>query len=66
MADTEIGYHEDPKNSNGIVRARTTKQIRSWQIARSQKTLEKLDEEMGKNPFPGELHIVRPEKGLYR
>jgi len=53
MADTEIGYHEDPKNSNGIIRARTTKQIRSWQIPRSIKALEKLNEEMGKIAFPG-------------
>jgi len=64
MADTEIGYHEDPKNSNGIVRARTTKQIRSWHIARSQKTLEKLHEEMGKNPFPGN-YILFDQKKVY-
>jgi len=53
MANTEIGYHEDPRNSNGIIRARTTKQIRSWHIPRSIKALEKLNEEMGKIPFPG-------------
>lgn len=53
MADTQIGYHEDPKNSNGIIRARTTKQIRSWHIPRSIKALEKLNEEMGKIAFPG-------------
>jgi len=53
MADSEIGYHEDPKNSNGIIRARTTKQIRSWHIPRSIKALEKLNEEMGKIAFPG-------------
>ena len=53
MADTEIGYHEAPKNSNGIIRARTTKQIRSWHIPRSIKALEKLNEEMGKIAFPG-------------
>jgi hypothetical protein len=53
MADTEIGYHEDPKNSNEIIRARTTKQIRSWHIPRSIKALEKLNEEMGKIAFPG-------------
>jgi len=53
MANNEIGYHEDPKNSNGIIRARTTKQIRSWQVPRSIKALEKLNDEMGKIPFPG-------------
>jgi len=64
MPETEIGYHEDPKNSNGIIRARTTKQIRSWHITRSQKTLEKLHEEMGKNPFPGN-YILFDEKKVY-
>lgn len=53
MAENEIGYHEDPKNSNGIIRARTTKQIRSWHIPRSIKALEKLSDEMGNVPFPG-------------
>lgn len=53
MNDNGIGYHEDPKNSNGIIRARTTKQIRSWQIPRSLKALEKLNDEMGNIPFPG-------------
>jgi hypothetical protein len=62
MADTEIGYHEDPKNSNGIIRARTTKQIRSWHIERSEKTLEKLYEEMGRNPFPGNYILFDQRK----
>jgi len=53
MNDNGIGYHEDPKNRNGIIRARTTKQIRSWQIPRSIKALEKLNDEMGNIPFPG-------------
>lgn len=53
MADNEIGYHEDPKNHNGIIRARTTKQIRSWHIPRSIKALEKLNDEMGKIESPG-------------
>jgi len=53
MADLEIGYHEDPENSNGIIRARTTKEIRSWHMPRSIKALERLNEEMGKVAFPG-------------
>jgi hypothetical protein len=53
MPETEIGYHEDPKNSNGITRARTTAQLRSWQIPRTIKALENLNNEMGKVIFPG-------------
>lgn len=53
MPDTEIGYHEDPKNSNGIIRARTTGQLRSWHIPRAMKALENLNNETGKVVFPG-------------
>ena len=53
MSDNDIGYHEDPKNGNGIVRARTTMQIRAWELPRETKALEKLNNEMGKTEFPG-------------
>ena len=53
MQDDGVGYHEDPKNGNGIVRARTTKQIRSWEIPRTSKAIEKLNKEMGEIDFPG-------------
>jgi hypothetical protein len=62
MANSEIGYHEDPKNSNGIVRARTTKQIRSWHIPRSIKALDKLNDEMGKIAFPGNYILFEKTK----
>ena len=62
MANSEIGYHEDPKNSNGIIRARTTKQIRSWHIPRSIKALEKLNDEMGKIAFPGNYVLFEQMK----
>ncbi len=53
MPDNSVGYHEDPKNGNGIIRARTTSQIRSWEVPHTQRALEKLNEEMGKVEFPG-------------
>ena len=52
MTNSEVGYYEDPKNGDGIVRARTTIQIRSWELPRNIKALEKLNEEMGKVEFP--------------
>lgn len=64
MPESEIGYHEDPKNSHGIVRARTSKQIRSWEIARDIKALEIVNEEMGKVPFPGN-YMLFDEKTVY-
>jgi len=53
MTNGDIGYYEDPKNGNGIIRARTTMQIRSWELPRDIKSLERLNEEMGKVEFPG-------------
>jgi hypothetical protein len=61
MADSEIGYYEEPKNSDGIIRARTTKQIRSWEILRTIKAIETLNDELGKIEFPG-IYILREGK----
>ena len=65
MTDNGIGYLEDPKNSNGIIRARTTKQIRSWEIPRSQRALEKLNKEMGGLQFPGNYVLFEGTKKIY-
>jgi hypothetical protein len=53
MSNSDIGYQEDPENSEGIIRARTTKQIRSWEIPRTMKALEVLNIELGRIEFPG-------------
>ncbi len=53
MSNSDIGYYEDPRNSDGIIRARTTKQIRSWAIPRAMKALEVLNSELGRIEFPG-------------
>ena len=53
MSNSNIGYQEDPENSEGIIRARTTKQIRSWEIPRTMKALEVLNIELGRIEFPG-------------
>lgn len=48
-----FGYYEYPKNSNGIIRARTTGQLRSWSLPRKLKALEVLHREFGRIDFPG-------------
>lgn len=53
MTNSEIGYYEAPANSNGIIRARTTKQIRSWEIPHTMRALEALNNELGTGEFPG-------------
>ena len=56
--ETSYGYHEDPRNGNNIVRARTTLgQLRSWEIPRELKTLNILHKEFGKTDFSG-LYIL--------
>lgn len=53
MSESDIGFYEDPENGNGIIRARTTKQIRSWEIPREERALEALNKELGEIEFPG-------------
>jgi hypothetical protein len=65
MANRDIGYHEDPKNRNGIIRARTTKQIRSWEIPRTIKALETLNNELGRIEFPGIYTLFEGKNKLY-
>jgi hypothetical protein len=65
MSSSDIGYHEDPKNSDGIIRARTTKQIRSWEIPRSLKALEILNGELGKIEFPGIYVLLESRNKVY-
>ena len=62
MSNNDIGYYEDPENGDGIIRARTTKQIRSWEILRTMKALEELNKELGQIEFPGIYILFEGEK----
>lgn len=53
MEEKNIGYYEDPKNGESIIRSRTTEQIRSWDFPRSLKALETFNSELGKIDYPG-------------
>lgn len=61
MGNEGLGYHEQPRNSNGIIRSRTTGQVRSWVIPRRVQALEKLSEELGGLEFPS-LYILFEKK----
>lgn len=65
MANNDIGYHEDPKNGNDIKRARTTKQIRSWELPRNIKALEALNNEYGKLEFPSIYVLFEGKSKVY-
>lgn len=60
-----IGFYEEPPNGNGIVRARTTGQIRSWDMPRSQKALERFNAEIGKAEFPGVYILLSKNRKVY-
>ncbi len=53
MEEKNIGYYEDPKNGESIIRSRTTEQIRSWDFPRSIKALEVFNNELGNINYPG-------------
>jgi predicted GIY-YIG superfamily endonuclease len=53
MTDDEMGYHEEPKNGSGIIRAKTTGKIYSWELPRSTRALENFNSEIQKIEFPG-------------
>lgn len=64
MTQNNIGFSEEPKNGNGIIRARTTSQIRSWDMPRAQKALEKFNKEIGEAEFPG-IYILFAKSKVY-
>lgn len=64
MVENNIGFYEEPRNGNGIKRSRTTLQIRSWDMPRSQKALESFNTEIGKADFPG-IYILFAKNKIY-
>jgi len=64
MSIRDIGYHEDPRDSNGIIRARTTEHIRSWELPRTERALEAINEEFYSIEFPS-LYILFEDSKVY-
>ena len=65
MFNNEIGYHEDPRNGYDIIRARTTKQIRSWEMNRTIRGLEALNIEFGGIEYPGIYILFEGKNKVY-
>lgn len=64
MEPNYIGYSEHPQNSNGVKRARTTMQIRSWHIQRKQRSLKALIGELETLQYPG-IYILFEKTKAY-
>ena len=60
--EDKFGYHQDLKNGDGIVRARTTGHLRSWDIPRTLYALEVLKKEWGNLEYPG-IYILFDSTG---
>jgi len=60
----DYGYNEFPKNGNGIMRARTTSSIRSWEFEKAQHSLAVLDREISNVSYPG-LYLLFDGKKIY-
>lgn len=60
--EDEFGYHQDLKNGDGIIRARTTAHLRSWDIPRTFHALQVLKKEWGNLEFPG-IYILFDSSG---
>ena len=66
VADTDVGYYENPRNDKGIIRVRTTKQIRLWEMPRTLKVLETLNkDDFGENEFPSIYILNEGKKKAY-
>ena len=62
LKESDLGFHEEPKDLKGIKRARTTGQLRTWEIPRGSKFLEVFRTETGGLEFPG-LYILLSKGG---
>lgn len=60
--EDKFGYHQDLKNGDGIIRARTTGHLRSWDIPRTLHALEILKKEWGNLEYPG-IYILFDSSG---
>lgn len=66
MIEDDIGYYEHPKNGWGIKRARTTKQLRAWEISRELSSLEAINrEEFGAVAYPAVYILFEPKHKAY-
>ena len=60
--EDKFGYHQDLKNGEGIIRARTTGQLRSWDMPRTLRALEEIKKEWGNLEYPG-VYILLDSSG---
>ena len=65
MVETSIGFSEDPPDAAGVVRSRTSQQIHAWDIPKTQKAIEVINDENGKLAMPGVYLLFVPRNKAY-
>lgn len=65
MFTDELGYQQEAKNADSIVRARTTGQVRAWDIPRTQRALRALRNEFSEMAFPSVYALFVGTNGVY-
>jgi len=61
QAEEPFGYTADPPNAHGIIHARTTGALRSWEFPRTDRALAKIESEWGSQPYPGNYILFLPD-----
>lgn len=61
QAEEPFGYTENPPNSHGIVRSRTTGALRAWEFPRTDAALAEIESEWGSQPYPGNYIVLLPD-----
>lgn len=65
MNEEPLGYVQNPKNRNGIIRSRTTGLLRAWTLEKSLKQLEIVNgSEWGKQEYPS-IYVLFKKKKAY-
>jgi len=65
MNEEPLGYVQNPKNSNGIIRSRTTGLLRAWTLEKSSRQLEIVNaSEWGQQEYPS-IYVLFEKKKAY-
>lgn len=65
MTEINFGYQEEPEDGDGIIRARTTGILRSWEFNRSEKTLDILNSEFRETEYPSLYLLFEGKNKVY-
>jgi hypothetical protein len=63
--EEKFGYHQELKNGDGIIRAKTTGHLRSWDIPRTLRALEIIKKEWENLEYPGIYILFDAGKKVY-